>query len=330
MIKPKLSRVLVTLWFIVGTFLLVITVVAQRDRGVRGGSHKPRKLAPALCGLGRHKLATTQVRRAKPYTIKERIRLKQAGGGVVALAPDVAPVEVTVLVVHTSLVTTYLGGKPEVERHVRAAEVQANVALTNSALPLHINVVRIEEVSFPESHVFDTDLQKAAFGTQGQRIRELRETYHADQVCLIVDDGDMGGLAYGLHPRWDEDGQPSPLDSGQSDYWSQRAFYEVRDDCIDESYKCFAHELAHNFGAGHDYEDYLRLFADSHGFAFDPPDDDPDEGKVGTMMSYDGANHRKLYFSNPQVKYAGKATGNSTHNNARAIKASMTMVSSYR
>lgn len=325
--------------------LISLLLVCSAGAGVRPQSERikntPRTVGPRgpaakmslpTCGVGKRRLTTSQLRRAEAFTRAEKNLYMKARATVrpTTTRNILETVEVTVLAVYTPLVTEYLGGRPAVEQHIRTAERQANMAFQNSSIPLQIRVVAMEEVTFPESHDFDTDLDRLALGSEGQHVRERRNELRADQVALVVDDGNMGGLAFGLHPRWEIADNPSPLRPDQFDYWSQRAFFEIRDDCIDESYKCFTHELAHNLGAGHDHEDWLRLYWDAHGYAFNPPNDNPNEGLVGTMLAYDGANHRKLYFSNPGISYAGKATGIVGRNNSRAITDSMEMVARYK
>ncbi|MGA9771722.1 MAG: M12 family metallo-peptidase [Blastocatellia bacterium] len=274
--------------------------------------------------MGGHKLSAKELRRAKNFT------KKQAAASTPALPQDFAETEITVLVVYILRARVHVGSKKLIEDRIRIAEEQTNQTFQNSQIPLYIKVVRMEETSFPETGSFNTDLDILALKTGGQQVRKWRDESKADLVGLIANRGDYEGLAFSLHPRWELNPPPDPLDPSQFEYWSARGFFEIIDTCISEGYYCFVHELDHNLGAGHDVEKYLRLYPDSHGWYFDPPNDDPDEGEVGTMMSYRAADHRKFYFSNPLVSYAGERTGDSTHNNARAIVAAMSMVSRYR
>ncbi len=44
------------------------------------------------------------------------------------------------------------------------------------------------------------------------------------------------------------------IDLEEMQDWYEYAYSVIRSDCVDESYRCFVHELGHTLGAGHNRE----------------------------------------------------------------------------
>jgi hypothetical protein len=84
-------------------------------------------------------------------------------------------------------------------------------------------------------------------------IHGLRDTYSADLVVLIIDNGDSCGIAW----------KPSTVSSSNASL----GFSVVGWNCA-TGYYSFAHEMGHNMGVGHDtYVDSSTLpYAYGHGW----------------------------------------------------------------
>src|SRR5262249_14626251 len=143
------------------------------------------------------------------------------------------------------------------------------------------------EIVYTESGVLATDLNRLITKGDNQLddAHSLRDTNHADLVCLLVARGDKGGIA-------------SQMKTLTPAFESQ-AFSVVEADNA-SSNLALGHELAHNMGCGHDREapdPGPGLYPFSSGWHFQVG-----SNSYRTMMAYPPGG-KLLYFSNPDVKF---------------------------
>ncbi len=175
---------------------------------------------------------------------------------------------------------------------------EANLTYENSGIQARLRVVYLGEVSYAESGLLATDLDRLTDGTNGLGVaHSLRTQYFADFVMLVLDEAtDFCGLA------WCCSGQDS-------------AYATTRWGC---GGRVFIHELGHNLGCAHDpgNTDCTGCFNDSRGHNWTGNDGMP----YRSIMSTSGGRERVFHFSNPNVNFLGQPTGISgARDNVRTI-----------
>jgi hypothetical protein len=190
-----------------------------------------------------------------------------------------------------------------------------NNAYYNSGVLPRLRLVYTYVSSYVESGDFNTDLNRLTSTADGylDEIHTLRNTYKADMVSMIIENGQYCGLGW-IGP------------------YSSYAFTTVNRGCA-VSNLSFAHELGHNFGALHDpYVDpSTSPYAYGHGYAV------PIE-KWRTVMAYNnvcaaaGTSCTRLaYFSNPNKLYGSTPMGTvATSDNTRVINVGAAIVANFR
>lgn len=235
---------------------------------------------------------------------------------------------VDVLVVYTALAEAEFKRRGrDITTSLARATAQADSAFSNSNITLRVNIVHHQRVDYVEdtTGTAASDLDRLE-GADGQAIRELRTQHRADVVTLIRYSKGGGNAARLLK---------SIATTPQNiQYRYKRAFSYINSTCVDESYRCFTHELGHLFGAGHNVEkNSPGLYSDSYGYHY--PEHATHATRsvcvFGTMQDYPCAdNNRILHFSNPNVSFNGRPTGIAgKFDNARAINASKLFVTNY-
>jgi hypothetical protein len=198
---------------------------------------------------------------------------------------------------------------------VQYAVDRANLAYSNSGITTQLHLVYAGPAIYAESGDFNTDLNRLTSTADGymDNVHTLRNTYGADVVTLLIENGAYCGLGY--------------VNSGAS-----TAFTVVNRGCSG-GYLSMAHEIGHNFGALHDpYVDSgTNPYAWGHGYVFLP-------GQWRTVMAYNdqcvanGGNCTRIAnFSSPNVNYGGSPTGTAaTHHNARVHNDRAVTVANFR
>ncbi|MBC7772645.1 MAG: hypothetical protein H7210_09145 [Pyrinomonadaceae bacterium] len=195
-----------------------------------------------------------------------------------------------VLFVYSSLAKTAAGGSTALQARIQNAVDSANGAYNNSGLNaggpnrLQVRLAGCVEIAYDElapqwlDHlVLVTDTDDGFI----DNVHALRDEYHADTVCLVIDDVRFFGGA-GWWALWDQ---------GQ-------AFTCINWRGAGSGSLLLAHELGHNFGCAHDYEnDVSSPFFYSRGYSFTV-----EGASYGTIMSYAGDIHIQ-YFSNPRLTH---------------------------
>lgn len=231
------------------------------------------------------------------------------GGMLQASAAKIAALgcKVNVLVVYTPSAQSAHGDIPGL---AQLAVEQTNGSYSNSQISnLSLNLVGAAQVNYSESGsktgTEPDDLLRLRNPTDGfmDEVHALRSELGADIVVLFVHNlTALGGLAGG---------------SSQGPVAADMAFAVVDWEFAVDNLS-FAHELGHLMGARHHYEadDTETPYKYGHGSCRDWP------YKYKTIMGVVTCKHPRVpYWSNPDVKYKNRATGDGTYrNNARVLK----------
>lgn len=208
---------------------------------------------------------------------------------------------IDVLVVYTADAKTGAGGTTAaIESTIELAVSETNQAYENSNVNQRLVLVHMEEVTYSETGNSSTDLYQLRNTSDGviDNVLTLRNTYHADNVVLIFENGN-GGC-----------GSSSFMATVSSSFESS-AYAVVARDCATGKYS-FGHELGHNMGLRHDWyvDSNTTPYTYAHGYS-------NTAGAWRTIMAYgshclavNGSScTRLIYFSNPSVTYGGDPMG---------------------
>lgn len=201
---------------------------------------------------------------------------------------------IDVMVVYTPAARIAEGGTTAMENLIDLAVAETNTGYNNSGINQMLNLVHTEEVSYTESGDIQLDRDRLKNPSDGymDNVHTLRNTYSADVVPLIVDNGGgYCGIAYIMDPV--------------STQFQDSAFCVVANECA-TGYYSFGHEIGHLMAARHDW--YV-----------DPTDNSPYTYNHGltnpasgwrTVMAYNNACTdvgkdctRQLYWSNPDQTF---------------------------
>jgi len=272
-----------------------------------------------------------------PGELKERpnddIEVKPTGNGPEKEGdcPDPSS-QVDIMVVYTEAAETEAGGPEGIEAFIYLCVYFTNLSYQNSNVNLTMNLVHMEKVTYTETGVSDTDLDRLRGTADGfmDNVHTLRDAHGADLVSLITETLDNCGLAYRLYP----------VTAG----FESSAFSVVKRTCAAAGLS-FAHETSHNMGARHDCGQASNSAGPNHGhFVSDPADGSGQSWR--TVLSYtsctDGPCTRIPYFSNPTLSYSptGSAAtdpmgtvsspGVCTNDNTSVLNAAAPIVANFR
>lgn len=225
-----------------------------------------------------------------------------------AVAPDPAPPPgvaadddgelIDVMVVYSTDTKNALGGTAATEAHIDLAIAETNQGYANSGITQRVALVYAAEVT-DAADDFDVDLGRLQDPSDGYMdyVHTWRDTYHADDTALLINDTQYCGLAYLM----------STVDVGFESW----AFALVYHGCA-TGYYSLAHEWGHNMGARHDwYVDDAKGSPYSYDKGFVNVTD-----QWRTVMAYNSlcsaqsTNCTRLpYWSNPNVSYNGDPMG---------------------
>ena len=220
---------------------------------------------------------------------------------------------IDMMVAYTPAAKTREGGRAAIEALIDLFVAETNQAYANSGVIHRIKLVFVDEVDYIEDGDSNVDLSRLRRDSNGymDRVHELRDKYAADLVHLVVNVGDVCGLAY--------------LNRGEVS--AEREIFGFALTVVYCGGLTFAHELGHNMGLHHDrYEVGLSfsvgrvpLIGSHYGYvnqkAFEP--DAPEDTRWRTIMSYNlqcsevgsfGCDQLP-YFSNPELTYNGDPMG---------------------
>ena len=175
----------------------------------------------------------------------------------------------------------------------------------------------------PEFNPFDPTFEGVVISGYMNEVHDWRDEFRADLVAMFAFVEGVGGLGWQLMNR---DGRPNygfSLTRVQQASWTYTHI----------------HEIGHNMGAQHHKEQIESpgpgLFNYSAGWRWTGNDG----GNYASVMTYESGEHfedgtrhnRTPYFSNPDVKFQGVATGHPEDgDNARTLRETKQVVSLYR
>jgi len=200
-------------------------------------------------------------------------------------------VQVVLLSVYTPQARAAAGGTTEIQGQIQAAVDQANTAFINSNMIARFFLAGTEEVAYNDSGNIETDLN---WVTSNSTVASLRNTYSADMVSLITNNGG-GYCGIGWVQR----------NPGAS--FANYAFQVTALGCLANA--TLAHEHGHNMGMEHDPASAgISPSGASYPWSFGHYVN----GSFRTIMSYNVCSvscPRVLHFSNPDVLYSDTPTG---------------------
>ncbi|MGB0383438.1 MAG: reprolysin-like metallopeptidase [Ardenticatenaceae bacterium] len=200
---------------------------------------------------------------------------------------------IDVLVVYTAEAKTGAGGTTTaIENLIELAVSETNQSYQNSQVNQRIFLVHMAEVDYAETNDSDLDLGRLRDTDDGfmDEVHTLRDSYHADNVMLITEQGDCGLAAVQRQA-------PDPS-------FAASAFGIGRRDCT-MSNLTLAHELGHHMGLLHDWyiDDGVNPFTYAHGYV-----NNDSNAPWRTVMGYDDLCEdqgfdctRLAFFSNPNL-----------------------------
>jgi len=223
------------------------------------------------------------------------LRIKQLGPAAKDLHDS--PVSISVIVAYTQSARDSVA---DIDATIQLAVTEANQAYANSGINIQLNLVGTFLFSYTESgKTFDTILADFAGNAD---VNTRRNNAGADLAALIINQSDFCGLADAILANL------------------CNAFAIVHYSCA-TGYYSFAHELGHLMGARHDeiHDPTTTPFPYGHGYEHNSTTQ-----PFRTVMAYrcntGNCEPRVQYFSNPNVNYAGVATGTAaTNDNARVL-----------
>lgn len=225
-------------------------------------------------------------------------------------------VEIVLMSVYTPQARAAAGGTTQIQGQIQAAVDQANTAFINSNMIVRYRLAHTEEVAYNDSGSIDADLDWVTFDSG---VASLRNTYGADMVSLIVDNG---GAYCGI--SWI---QRNP-GSGFAPY----AFQAADRNCLANS--TLAHEHGHNLGMEHNPENSSAGSTPSEA-SYPWSFGHWVSGRFATIMTYNSICPsycpRVLMFSNPDVLYNGLPAGISgQRDNAQTGDSTALIVAAFR
>ncbi len=185
-------------------------------------------------------------------------------------------------------------GQAGIEAKIINAVQALNDANARSGALAQFNLVHMEEVNYVETGDMGNALDRLTSKTDGymDHVHTLRNTYGADIVSMIDEDGNYCGIAWQMNPSW------------LSNSFERYAFNVTLSSCM--SGHTMSHEIGHNEGCAHD-----RANGSNGAYPYSFGHRDTTNG-FRTIMSYScpgGACPRIPNFSNPDVLYNGVPTG---------------------
>lgn len=238
-----------------------------------------------------------------------------ADGFLASVSSDVtiaAATTINVMVVYTASAATASGN---IASRIQLAVDETNQSYANSGININMNRVHTAQVSYSESgRSFSTHVNYLKGTTDGYMdvVHSWRNTYKADVVVLVVNDGEACGMAAAIKAV------------------ASSAFAAAHYTCI-TGYYSFGHEVGHLQGARHDryVDSSTSPYAYGHGFI-------PSAKNWRTIMAY-GNNcsncTRIQWWSNPLKTYpsTGQVMGTAAYeDNARVLNGTAGTVAAFR
>ncbi|MDO9087485.1 MAG: M12 family metallo-peptidase [Anaerolineaceae bacterium] len=204
---------------------------------------------------------------------------------------------IDVMVVYTATARSRAGGTSQMQNLINLAVSETNIGYQRSGIFSTMRLVNTTEINYDESNMStQTGWNNTLSHLTNQDgviddVRNLRDTYGADLVVMIVDSSTYCGVGWLMTPSYTYDTVGNSIVS--------RA-------CA-TGYYSFAHETGHNMGAHHDRTTAgggTAMYNYSYGYQ------DPNAA-FRTIMAYNCSSGcpRINNWSNPEVFYNGRPTG---------------------
>ena len=239
---------------------------------------------------------------------------------------------VDVAFLYSSQARDYLGGNDGLKAYQALIIATANKAFRDSGVELTINAKGLKRVGRGSKGSTGKVLSKMDRRKSGfRKLDKWQRKYKCDLLCTLIEfDPAAGGRAYLPF---------DPLSKREIAYNSERTAFSTVSVSNSDA-ETFAHEIGHNLGCHHFYNDQSsdtpknakkrKIPKYSFGNQFLVPASDPMDPPTlyGTIMSYGG--EPSGLFSSPVVSFGGVPTGVANQfDNARLIRKSMKNVAKY-
>ncbi|HSM24609.1 MAG TPA: M12 family metallo-peptidase [Anaerolineaceae bacterium] len=205
---------------------------------------------------------------------------------------------IDVMVVFTATARSKAGGTSQIQNLINLAVSETNTGYQRSGITSTMRLVHTTEINYDESILSSGSGWSTALSQLTNQdgiidnVRDLRNTYGADLVVMIVDNTTYCGIGWLMNPS----------------YTSDNVGYSVVSRNCATGYYSFAHETGHNMGAHHDRATAGGSTAMySYSYGYQAPD-----SSFRTIMAYNcgGSSCPRINnWSNPNVLYNGKPTG---------------------
>ena len=206
---------------------------------------------------------------------------------------------IDIMVVYTDDAKTAEGGTAPMKARIALAVYETNVSYANDNVTTRLRLVHVEEYAYVETGSLNTDLTRLRNTTDAYftTVHSLRNTYGADMVGLIVENGGAYcGLASAIMA-------------------TEANAFQVTDRGCATGYYSFGHEFGHLQGARHDtyVDNSITPYAYGHGYAHRGS---TTAQRWRTIMAYNdycsvvGYNCTRLqWWSNPTKVWQGAPMG---------------------
>ena len=196
---------------------------------------------------------------------------------------------IDVMVVYTSAARSRLGGTSQMQNLINLAVSETNTGYQRSGITSSMRLVHSAEINYDESKMSTTSGWSTALSQLTNpdgvidNVRDLRNTYGADLVVMIVESSIYCGLAWLMTPSYQYDSV---------------GFSVVSQACA-TGYYSFAHETGHNMGAHHDRNNADGTAMYDYSYGYQSPD-----YSFRTIMAYNCSSYcpRVNNWSNPDRK----------------------------
>lgn len=204
---------------------------------------------------------------------------------------------IDVMVVYTSAARTRVGGTSQMQNLINLAVSETNTGYQRSGVTSTMRLVNSVEINYSEANMSSSTGWNTALSNLTNKdgvidnVHDLRDTYGADLVVMIVDSSIYCGLGWLMTPTYQKD---------------TVGFSLVSQACA-TGYYSFAHETGHNMGAHHDRATAGSSTAMySYSYGYQAPD-----SSFRTIMAYNCSSGcpRVNQWSNPDVYYNNQPTG---------------------
>lgn len=232
--------------------------------------------------------------------------------GLLGDAADTAA-RIDIMVAYTDDARAAAGGTPAIKATILTALNETNQSYANAGVTTRLRLVHVQEYTYTETGNMSTDLDRFRNTTDAYftTIHSLRNTYGADMVGLIVENG---GAYCGL---------------ASTIMATAATAFQVTDRSCATGYYSFGHEFGHLQGARHDtFVDPTNTpYSYGHGYV------KTTAPMWRTIMAYAnacGSCTRIQWWSNPAKTYGGAPTGVSNTKNYLVLNNTAYTVANFR